>query len=184
MTNYKVFDAAFPPHTVPAGVNGVIGYIGGARALRVWPAAEWLPFQHLRQFPAYVPDMGADPVKQAHDAVARMHALGWATGEPDGRLIILDTEDTVNEAWYRAAAGVIVASGFIPVNYGSLSVVLENGAADVLAADWDGIPAIPAGKTLHGVQYAANVVYAGTKIDLSAVDSWFYLRGGVGARHQ
>jgi hypothetical protein len=182
--NYKVFDAAYPPSTVPAGMSGVIGYVGGPRALHVWEPAEWLPFQHLRQFPAYVPDLNLDPVTQAHNAVSLVRALGWDPAEPDGRLIIFDTEADVNAPWYRSAAGIVVSAGFFPVNYGSLSVVLGNAAADVLAADWDGIPAIPAGKTLHGVQYDANVSYGGTRIDLDIVDSWFYLRGGVNARTQ
>lgn len=32
MTLHHIFDAAFPPKTVPAGCSGVLGYIGGANA--------------------------------------------------------------------------------------------------------------------------------------------------------
>ena len=71
----------------------------------------------------------------------------------------------------------------MPVAYGSLSTVLGNAASEVLAADWDGIPAIPPGQILHGLQYAANQKIGAATVDYDVVDGWFLGRGGVGPRH-
>jgi hypothetical protein len=180
-----VFDAAYPPPTTPDNAEGVLGYIGGPRATHVWAPAQWLPFQHLRQFPCYVPDLSMSPTGQAGDALERAERLGWAPHMPadQTRVMICDLEAEAEPDWYADWAETIRAGGFAPVAYGSLSTVLGNHATDVLAADWDGIPAIPAGSTLRGVQYRANVAYAGTEVDLSVFDGWLMARGGVGPRH-
>jgi hypothetical protein len=179
-----VIDAAYPPGTVPAGVSGVMGYIGGPKALHTWTTAQWVPFAGLRQFPAYVPDLSLDPVAQADDAVRRALALGWAAHMPaaETRVIVFDTEADVSRVWWATMARVVLAAGFVPVDYGSLDVVLGNAAADVLAADWDGLEQLPAGQTIHGVQYAANVKLGGATVDYDLFDSWLMGRGGVGPR--
>lgn len=183
--SHLVIDAAYPPPHVPPEFSGVLGYIGGAKATHVWTLAEWLPFRGMRQFPAYVPDMGADPVGQGIDAVMLAEDRGWAPHLPGAaeRVIVFDTETGVDRSWWARLAAVVLGGGFIPVDYGSLGVVLGNAAADVLAAEWDGVASIPAGQTIHGVQYAANVPLGGTKVDHDLFDSWLFNRGGVGPRH-
>jgi hypothetical protein len=184
----KIMDAAVPPPTAPAGIEGVMGYIGGPRATRTWTLADWLRFQHLVQFPVYVPDMGADPVAQALEAVAEAKKLGWAAfmPEPGRRVIGFDLETGINRAWYATLAAHVTADGFIPAAYGSLSTVLENAADLVIAAAWSGgsaLPQIPAGQTIGGLQWEANVAVEGTMVDYSVFSPELFARGGVGPRH-
>jgi hypothetical protein len=179
-----VIDAAYPPPAVPAGVSGVMGYIGGA-ALRVWTPAEWAPFHAVRQFPIWVANTGSNATAQALAAVKAVVALGWDAHLPqsENRVIVCDLEVSSNAAWYAVWSGTVTGSGFTSVAYGSLSTVLGNDAAHVLAADWDGIKSIPAGQTIHGVQYQANVKVGATEVDYDLFDSWLMARGGVGPRH-
>jgi hypothetical protein len=175
-----VMDAAFPPPGVPAGVAGVMGYLGQrGRTPHVWTPAEWGRFREVRQFPVWVPDFAESPVVEAGMAADAALALGWAAGEPPDqtRVIVLDMETRVDRQWYASWAAVVTRNGFAPVAYGSLSTVLQNAADDVIAADWDGIRSIPAGQTIHGLQYAST---AGA--DYSVFDSWLMARGGVGPR--
>jgi len=179
-----VIDAAYPPRTLPPGIDGIMGYIGGPKATHVWTAAEWEPFAAVRQFPAYVPDLTMNPIGQAVEAVELAERRGWAPHMPaaETRVIVFDTETTVNRSWWMSMAANVLAGGFIPVDYGSLSTVLENAAADNIVADWDGIKAIPAGQTIHGAQYRANVPLLWTTVDYSVFDGWLMARGGVGPR--
>lgn len=180
------FDAANPPTAAPSDAVGVMGYLGGPRADRVWPLEEWLPFSHLKQFGIYVPDITLNPHTQGSEAVQLALALGWSskmTGAQQ-RAIIIDLETRADAAWYQEIAETISSRGFMPIVYGSLSTVLDNAAADVLAADWDGQAIIPPGQTLRGGQYSAEVPFRNTLIDYSIIDEWLYLRGGVGPRRR
>jgi hypothetical protein len=183
MSGYTVIDAARPPMYLPLDVDGVLGYIGGV-ATHVWSPAEWKPFAGVRQFPCWVAEGGAADT-QAVAAVAAARRLGWAPDMPIGetRVIVIDMETAVEPAWYKIMAAGILSGGFVPVCYGSLSTVLGNAASDVLAADWDGIAEIPAGQTIHGVQYRANVSIGATVVDYSVFDGWLFGRGGRGLRH-
>jgi len=182
--SYTVIDAARPPAYVPVDVDGVLGYIGGA-ATHVWAPGEWRPFAAVRQFPTWVAELKVSPTAQALAAARAAEALGWAAGLPgaETRVIVCDLETSVDVAWYANWAAAVGARGFVSVAYGSLSTVLGNAASDVLAADWDGIAAIPAGQTIHGVQYRANVSIGATVVDYSVFDGWLFGRGGRGLRH-
>lgn len=184
MSVHKIMDASQPPTSAPADVAGVAGYIGG-RTPHVWTVPEWQRFARLAQFPIWVPDTTTHPMGQALDAVAAMRRLGWTQFQPDPgrRALIVDMETTVNAPWYAAFADIINNSGYMAVIYGSLSTVLDNAAADVLAADWDNSPVIPAGQTIHGVQFLANVPCQGTRVDYDVVDEWLFARAGIGPRH-
>lgn len=177
-----VIDAAYPPPAIPAGVTGIMGYIGGA-ATHVWMPKEWAPFASIRQYPIWVADLNESATSQGMAAVKAAEALGWAPREADTRVIVIDMEASANAAFYEAMEVEIIADGYVPVCYGSLSTVLGNAAADVIAADWDGIKSIPAGQTIHGVQYAANVKAGGGTVDYDLFDAWLMARGGVGPRH-
>lgn len=188
MSYPKIMDAAVPPLTAPAGIEGVMGYIGGPRATRIWTLAEWLRFQHLAQFPIYVPDLNASPVIQAHDAVSLATAMGWAAfmPEPGRRVIVIDMEASTDREWYAIMASVIEPAGFVPACYGSLSTVLGNAAELVIAAAWSGgsvIPPIPAGQTIDGLQWEANVPVGDTMVDYSVFTPALFARGGAGPRH-
>ena len=184
MSYPKVFDAAVPPETAPAGFAGAMGYIGG-NTPHVWTPAEWRRFEHLSQFPVWVPNLTADAGAQGVAAANAMKKLGWAAflPEPDRRVLIIDLEAAQVPAFYRNMAISVEAEGFVPVAYGSLSTVLENAASHVIAAHWDVIPVIPPGQTLHGLQYEANIPFGSTMLDYSVFDAWLFARGGRGARH-
>lgn len=188
MALYKVFDASRPPGKIPAGAQGVAGYIGRAgRTPHVWTPAEWDRFTHLRQFPIYVPDLNGSPAAAAAEAVAEVMKLGWAPFRPgpQTRVILVDFEtahSAGNRSWWKNCAAQIAKEGFVGVAYGSLSTVLDLAAADVWAAAWDGHTTIPPGQTIHGHQDQANVAWDGTRIDWSVFDDWMWARGGVGPR--
>ena len=176
-----VIDAAYPPPAIPAGVTGIMGYVGGA-ATHVWTPKDWAPFASIRQYPIWV--AGTESGERGGDeAAAAALELGWAPHQEDARVIVCDMEADIDPSWYAAWAAVITNNGFTPVVYGSLSTVLGNAAADVIAADWDGIKQIPPGQTIHGVQYAANVKAGGGTVDYDLFDAWLMARGGVGPRH-
>ncbi len=179
----KVFDAAYPPQSAPPGCAGVLGYIGGARATRVWTVAEWQRFGHLRQYPCWVPRVGDDPAAEAHGAVAAALRLGWAAHEQFTRVIVGDLETGIDAAWWAAFADEVDAAGFAAVAYGSLSTVLLNAAVDVWAASWDDLPELLPGQTIRAKQDQAAVPFGGTQIDLSVIDEWLLARGGIGPRH-
>jgi hypothetical protein len=172
------FDAEFPPASPPPLCAAVLGYIGGTRAARVWTLPEWLRFSGLRQFPAYVPQVGPDPLGQAAEAVALMRARGWRTG----RALVFDLETGQDHAWWHTLATRVRELGQLPVAYGSLSTVLGNKAAVNWTAAWDGIPQLDAGQTIEATQYAANLPWQGTEVDLSVVSAELLARGGVAAR--
>jgi hypothetical protein len=161
-----------------------MGYLGGPRADRAWTLPEWLAFAHLRQFPIYVPDLARDPIGQGAEAALLALRLGWSGSmrEPQTRVIVLDMETSANAKWYDGAATTIIAHGFLPIAYGSLSTVMENAANDVLAADWNDVPALPPGQDIHGVQNQANITLGNTTVDYCLFDEWLFQRGGVGPR--
>lgn len=186
MSYPKIMDAAIPPGTAPDDVNGVMGYIGGD-AVHVWTLAEWQRFAHLAQFPVWVMGGSTDPAGDAHRAVGAAVSLAWAPHmpEPGNRVIIADMEATIDAEWYDAWAAVVTAEGFTPACYGSLSTVLENAAELVIAADWVGgsvLPPVPAGQTIAGLQWEANVPVGTTMVDYSVFTPALFARGGVGAR--
>jgi hypothetical protein len=180
MTLMHCMDAAFPPAVAPAHCGAVLGYVGGPKATNVWTGAEWRRFGMLRQYPAYVADLGADPVVQGREAVDLVVDRGWRPG----RAIVGDTEAGVNAAWWAAFGGVIARYGFVPVDYGSLSFAAQNKAAWMWAAEWDGLPLLDDGQQVVAVQYAADIAFGGlgTRIDLSVLSAEMVELGGVGPR--
>lgn len=182
---YKVFDASTPPSATPPGAEGVLGYVGRAgETPHVWTVEEWQRFQHLRQFPCWVPDLSNDPAKDAVEAVDAVMALGWAKMPgAETRVIVLDGETAEFPAWYTRWSNAVAEDGFYPVAYGSYAYVGAQFAYNVWAADWDNVPQLAPGKTIGGTQYEAGVTWAGTRIDLSVIDSNLFNRGGVGPRH-
>lgn len=182
---YQVFDAAYPPMFAPPGTAGVLGYVGRPGFTpHVWTPDEWRRFEHLRQYPCWLPDRRLAPDADAWDAVNTVTKLGWARfDEPDTRAIVLDGEADQFRAWYTVWAATVQQAGFHPVDYGSLSTVFGNAAYDVWAANWDGIPALIPGQVIHGDQFRAGVPWHGTMLDLSVIDGDMLARGGVGPRH-
>jgi hypothetical protein len=178
MTLAHCFDAEFPPVTAPPHCVAVLGYIGGPRAARVWDLEEWDRFAHLRQFPAYVPDMEADPAGQATVAVALMRARGWRRT----RALVADLETGADAVWWGRFAGRVFDLEQLPVAYGSASTVFGNKAGDYWVAAWDDVPHFDQARFVEATQYAAGVPWDGTRIDLSVVSDELLRRGGEGRR--
>lgn len=176
----KVFDASVPPATAPAGCAGVLGYVGKTGFTpHVWTPAEWRRFQHLKQYPVWVPDLAANPLAEARAAAVAVEALGWAKlPDPRTRVIVCDLETHVVPAWYAKFAAAVGSRFYVAVAYGSLSTIAANLASDLWVAAWDGDPALEPGQTIRAHQYQA-----GPGVDLSVVDEWLWERGGTGPRH-
>lgn len=185
MSLHKVFDAATPPATVPPGCEGVLGYVGGGRAYRVWTLADWAPFHNLRQFPCWVPPIGSDPAAEAARAVAAVKERGWAAfmPEPETRVIVCDLETSHDAAWWQKFAAEVMLGGFVAVAYGSLATVGDNLASDVWVADFDGLGQLVPGQTVHAKQDQAEISYLRGVVDYSVADNWMMARGGRGPRH-
>jgi hypothetical protein len=180
MSLHHVFDAAYPPTTKPSSCDGVLGYIGGARALRVWTHEEWLRFESIRQFPCWVPRGNENPVTDAKNAVAEANKLGWVSWD-GSRVIVCDLETLELPSWYHQWAEEVNNGGYYAVAYGSASTVTANKASNVWVAKYDGSQALPSGT--HGHQYAEDIRFSNTEVDYSVVDDWLFDRGGVGSRH-
>src|SRR5215469_17737441 len=184
MTLYKCFDAAFPPQSAPPGAQAVLGYIGRpGQTPHVWTLAEWQRFGHLRQYPAWVPDFGNDPDREAVEAVLAALNLGWAPHQQYPRAIVCDAETTQNPDWYARWAARIDSEGFTSVEYGSLSTIDGNHAKDEWVASWDGLAVLPAWQDADAKQYQAGAAWEGVRVDLSVIDQWLWDRGGQGPRH-
>jgi len=166
----------------PPGAQGVLGYIGReGRTPHVWTLPEWDRFAHLKQFPAYVPDLTLPGISEAQEAVKAAEALGWAPFQAARRAIVFDFEtaqSAATRAWWQSCAAELEQLGFAGVAYGSLSTVFELAASYVLVADWDGSRALDPGQTVVGHQYLSMPAY-----DLSAFGQWLWDRGGEGPRH-
>lgn len=185
MSLHKVFDAATPPASIPPGCEGVLGYVGGARATRIWTGGDWAPFADLGQFPCWVPPVDSDPVTEAAGAVAAVKELGWAAfvPEPNTRVIVADLEVTDNPAWWERFANAVELAGFIAVAYLSFSAAAAEFATDLWEAHWDVVPRLDSGQTIHAKQFQAGVPYGNGFVDLSVADEWMMARAGRGPRH-
>lgn len=182
MTTYTVFDAAYPPAKPPSGCQGVLGYIGGDNALHTWTVDEWLRYQHLRQYPCWVPDVhGRSTAAQiGWAAVARANQLGWKSKNGE-RVIVMDLETFANATWWDECATAINKGGYDAVCYGSSSTVGANRATNVWAAHYDGLAsALQVGWCAK--QYRANVACESTQVDYSIITPWLYEHGGTGPR--
>lgn len=186
MTLTKCFDAAFPPAEVPAGCGAVLGYIGTVgpdrldRAEHVWAPRQWLPFAGLRQFPCWVTDFSKDPVASANQAVVLARALGWRPLYR--RALVYDTEALVDRAWCQRFEHTVDTHLFVPVNYGSASVVAQNGSSRLWLAKWDGDPQLEGGQSVEAHQYAAGVIIPGGLADFSSIGPDLIRHGAQGPR--
>ena len=180
---HRMFDASVPPSQPYPGCQAVAGYIGG-NTPHVWTSAEWQPFAPLVQFPIWVGFAEADPAAHAAECIAAMHSLGWAAFRPERRAVILDEETQVDAAWVDTFASAIWSAGFETFMYGSLATILHDPPKEgYLVADWTNIPAIPPYANVIGCQYAANLPWDGTQVDLSVITDGMMAHGGIGARN-
>jgi hypothetical protein len=172
-TLVRMFDAAFPPPSPYPGCGAVAGYIGG-NTPHVWSATEWNHASdggRLHQLPIWVGFGETDPVGHAKKAAAAAASLGWAAHHsPAWRAIVADVENVAETAWLEAFGTQLRAEGFLCWPYMSASVLSSDPPGySVWLAKWDGADNVP---PLHNViahQYAHDLSYQGTRVDLSAV---------------
>jgi hypothetical protein len=184
----RMFDASQPPARPYPGCAAVAGYIGG-NTPHVWSAAEWNKASdggRLAQLPIWVGFGEADPVGHAQQAAAAAVKLGWTPfhSHPGAwRAIVADVEAVQEEAWLAAFGAELRQHGFLCWPYMSASALPSDPPGyTVWLAQWDGVADVP---PIHGViahQYAHDLPYLGTSVDLSAVLAGALVSFGRGPR--
>lgn len=182
MTFAHCYDAAYPPPVPYPNCAAVLGYIGGTDETNIWSLDNWLVAKDLLQFPCWPTNMTQGAVPEAHHMAEAAITRGWT---PHGhgaekRCIVVDTEALVDRAWIKACEAELDALGFVLVNYGSLDYVTANGANVIWIAAY-GSPVVLTGRD-EAWQYAANIRFRGTQVDLSLVSPELLQRAGRGPR--
>lgn len=187
MTLIRMFDASSPPGKPYPGCAAVAGYIGG-NTPHVWSAAEWNAASdggRLAQLPIWVGFNEGDPVGHGQQAAAAAIRLGWRPhNEPAWRAIVADVEAVSERAWLEAFGTALRQAGFLCWPYMSaVALPSDPPGYTVWLAQWNGIDNVPAIHDVIGHQYAPDVPYLGTAVDLSAFDSGALVSFGTGPRH-
>jgi len=169
----RMFDASVPPSSPYPGCGAVAGYIGG-NTPHVWSAAEWNHASgggRLAQLPIWVAFGETDPVGHAQSAAAAAVALGWTAHHPQTwRAIVADVESVAETAWLEAFGAELRRQGFLCWPYMSLSALPSDPPGyTVWLAEWDGLADVPALHDVIAHQYAHDLPFDGTSVDLSAV---------------
>jgi hypothetical protein len=176
------FDAAYPPAVAYPNTKAVFGYLGG-NAVNVWSLADWLRFQHLVQFPTWVGAGEDSPEAHGINAVAAMHGRGWRPGDRNRRMIMLDFETEVDPSWIDTFASQIWRGGYQTGVYGSASTIVDNPPKEGRwIALYNGEKNLPDISGAIGHQFAADVPWESTQVDLSVVTTGMLAYGGLGAR--
>lgn len=184
MTLFHAFDASTPPTQPFPGTEIVCGYIGGDTP-HVWTAEEWNRASHngsLRLLPIYVVSntSGKDPGVEARKAASAAISLGWS--RHIGRLIALDSETSTDTRFIQAFGGALIRDGFHGLDYRSISILIANPSGlPEWAADYS-LPPMPSSPNQHGFQYAADIPFEATKVDVSIFDDTVYHGCGHGPR--
>jgi hypothetical protein len=180
---FRAFDGSVPPAAAPAGVQAVLGYLGGPTP-HIWTEAEWLRFSHLRQAGIWIVDFSKGGWGQGDMAASAAKALDWAAHARRRRVIWLDAETTVQLDVMANACEGVAESGYMPGIYGSQSTVVayERLGHPLWVANWNGMPAVPPLPDVAGHQYAANLAWDGTEIDLDVFDGSMWDHFGDGPR--
>jgi hypothetical protein len=182
----RMFDASRPPGKPYPGCGAVAGYIGG-NTPHVWTAREWNAANNdgaLLQLPIWVGFGETDPVGHARQAADAAKARGWiAHHRPAWRAIVADVEDVQEEAWLKAFGTQLQAEGFLCWPYMSLAAVPSDPPGySIWLADWNGQASVPPIHDVIAHQYAPNLPYEATRVDLSVVMSTELASFGIGPR--
>lgn len=174
---WRVYDASLPPSSPYPNCQGVAGYIGG-NTPHVWSAAEWNAASdngRLAMLPIWVGFGETDPVGHAHQAAAAAVKLGWKDHhQPAWRAISLDVENVSEQAWIRAFGDALRGLGFLCAPYMSASVLPSDPPGyTVWMALWDGVADIPPVHDVIGHQFAHDLPWRGTVVDISVFSAVF-----------
>lgn len=167
----RMFDAAFPPLRPFPGCGAVAGYIGG-NTPHVWTANEWNNASDdgaLPMLPIWVGFGEADPVDHGQQAAAAAIRLGWEPHHsPKWRAIVADVEAVSETAWLKAFGQALRTAGFLCWPYMSATALPSDPPGfTVWLALWNGLATVPAIHDVGGHQYAANIPFESTDVDLS-----------------
>jgi hypothetical protein len=182
-----VFDASIPPDQPYPNCHGVAGYIGG-NTPHVWAAREWNAASdngRLPMLPIWVGFGESDPADHAHLAAQQAVRLGWAAHHsPSWRAIVLDVENVSERAWIESFGAALRGLGFLCWPYMSAAVLPSDPPGyTVWMALWDGRADVPAIHDVIGHQFAHDLPYRGTVVDLSVFESAVVLASfGYGPR--
>lgn len=179
------YDAAFPPQQTYPNSQFAFGYIGG-NALHVYTAADWATIASEIQFPIWVGQNRSNGLTDGMAAVAAMKSLGFSANPPSGnrRYCVLDMETEINPKYVDDFGTEMWQAGFGTLVYGSLDFVTRNPVKEgYFVADYTGKPHIPVGAGIVACQYANNLSFDNTRIDLDVCFSDLLLHGGQGPRH-
>lgn len=185
---YLMYDAAYPPSKPFPGASAVAGYVGGTTP-NVWNEDEWNAASddgRLRMLPIWSGYLEDNPRDHAASAVRAVQALGWRPHLlHHERLIVLDKETQTDTVWQTQFAAEISRSGFRCLNYRSVSAI--TAAPSPLnsfnwPADWDGNPSFTMEPDTLAFQFINNVLWDGTRVDLSILNEEGYNRLGRHAR--
>jgi hypothetical protein len=132
-------DSAYPQASLPAGVTGVCGYIGGD-AVHTWTAAEWAAQKARWRLPVYVRSNPPGPGAAADVAlaVAQLRVIG----APPGTLCAWDMETSTDAEYVGQVYEGLTAAGYRLILYGSQDFVTKNQNPDgyYWGADWTNVP--------------------------------------------
>lgn len=189
MALVRVADASKPPPRPVPGCGGFAAYIGGSTP-HAATAAEWNAASdngRIPVLPIWVRDPLIGPGPQARSAALEAKRLGWAAhhGPPGAwRAIVADVEATFARDWLEAFGDELQAEGFLCWPYMS-AVAFPSDPPGFTAwvAEWDGLFDIPPIHDVIGHQYAHDLPFLGTTIDLSAFEPSALASFGRGPRH-
>jgi hypothetical protein len=182
----RMFDASQPPGAPYPGCAAVAGYIGG-NTPHVWSAAEWNRASdngRLYQLPIWVGFGEDDPTGHAVQAANAAGSLGWIPHHsPAWRAIVADVEAAQEEGWLATFGAELRNRGFLCWPYMSTSALPSDPPGyTVWLAQWDGVADVPPIHDVIAHQYAHDLPYQGTSVDLSAVLPGVLVSFGVGPR--
>lgn len=185
MTLVQMFDAAYPPAAPYPGCAAVAGYIGG-NTPHTWARAEWGRFRGLAQLPIWVGYQEGNPVLHAGAAAVAARSLGWrAFHQPEWRAIVLDREAELDEPWIAAFGHELQREGFLCWPYNSYSVLAAGGdppGYSIWLPTWNDVRTVPPYPNVVAAQFAHDVAWDGTHVDLSVVESAVLGSFGYGPR--
>jgi hypothetical protein len=175
-------DASTPPAGPYPGSKIMALYFGG-NTPHVATRDEWDRFAGLRQLGIWTGYLEDDPGVHARQAAAAAHALGFSAHAVHLRYIALDFETEIDPAWVTRFAEVLRPLGYGTLPYGSLSTITADPACEgIWAADWDGTRTLPDEASVVAKQFAANVAWGGSQVDLSVFEDWILKHLGYGPR--
>jgi hypothetical protein len=179
------YDASEPPGSPYPGTQAFFGYLGREGFTpHVATLDEWNTANgdgELRSMGIWVPDFSSTPATEAKAAADAAYRLGW--DRERGRFIAVDGETLKKGAWIREFGHRLFEEGFDALDYRSLLVQLQDPSG---LPEWTAHYAPPPSSFTPNqiaVQYAANLPFGDTAVDLSVFGERLWSGLGRNKRH-